>query len=622
LSILNSTQDQEVTYLTGINADGTQAATTFWSWNLDEDPATYGDTSWQAKWGAPSMGTGATIRVLFAPGEWSSLETQAFTASMHLWSEVADIHFAITTDPAAADLVISRGDDGGAGTWTTDMVLGIAGTKTLGTALGAEISIDRSVRGFGPIGASLATFGGYPWLTMTHELGHAIGLGHGGPYNEGTTASNTMLTPYDATAWTIMSYIPGDALWQPGTGGFRWGTAPDGSAYVATTPMILDIAAAQRIYGLPTNTPLSGGQVFGFHSNIQGDTAQFFDFTINTHPVVTLFDLGGNNSFDLSGYAMGNLIDLHDGAFSSVGGMIQNVGIAFGTRIDTAIGGTGNDVINANDNGDVLMGNAGADVLKGGQGNDHLYGNMATGSQGVIDGNDSIDAGGGSNYVNGNAGNDFISAGSGTNRLYGGAGDDHISILGLGTGHINGNMGNDLLQVTGGSNDVHGGQGNDTISALGGTNLLSGDAGDDVIAGGAGADVMTGGAGADLFVLIGKLGEGASPRDQYDEVTDFVDGVDTLHVNVFGGNMLPSVLHAAGQTFTDFTAAQAYAATLMASINSPTAEVAALQVGSDTFLFYSNLGWPGSAIDSAVKLDHVAAASITGSDFVTTTIHF
>ena len=386
--------------------------------------------------------------------------------------------------------------------------------------------------------------------------------------------------------------------------------------------MILDIAAAQRIYGLPTNTPLSGGQVFGFHSNIQGDTAQFFDFTINTHPVVTLFDLGGNNSFDLSGYAMGNLIDLHDGAFSSVGGMIQNVGIAFGTKIDTAIGGTGNDVINANDNGDVLMGNAGADILKGGQGNDHLYGNMATGSQGVTDGNDSIDAGGGSNYVNGNAGNDFISAGSGTNRLYGGAGDDHISILGLGTGHINGNMGNDLLQVTGGSNDVHGGQGNDTISALAGTNTLSGDAGDDVIAGGSGADVMTGGAGVDLFVLIGKLGEGASPRDQYDEVTDFADGVDTLHVNVFGGNMLPSVLHAAGQTFTDFAGAQAYAATLMASINSPTAEVAALQVGSDTFLFYSNLGWPGSAIDSAVKLDHVAAASITGSDFVTTSIHF
>jgi serralysin len=386
--------------------------------------------------------------------------------------------------------------------------------------------------------------------------------------------------------------------------------------------MILDVAAMQRIYGLPTNTPLSGGQVFGFHSNIQGDIAQFFDFTINTHPVVTLFDLGPNNTLDVSGYGAGNLVDLHDGAFSSVGGLNQNIGIAIGTKIDTAIGGVGGDKLIANDDGDVLMGNAGADILRGGRGNDHIYGNMAGGVQGLTDGSDSIDAGDGSNYVNGNAGDDFITAGNGTNRLYGGAGNDRITITGAGIGHINGITGDDLLQVTGGSNDVHGGQGADTISAVDGSNTLSGDTGDDVIAGGSGVDVMTGGPGADLFVLIGQSGKGASPVGLYDEVTDFTDGLDHLHVNVFTGSMLPTLLQAAGQNFSDFGSAAAYAATLMASVDSPTAEVAALQVGSDTYLFYSNLGWPGGAIDSAVRLDNVSASSIDASDFVANSIHF
>ena len=623
MNSLNGAQQQEIAYLTGIDANGLQSADSFWSWNLDENPATYATDSAEVKWGAPTAGTAGAITVAFAAGEWSNAETQAFTAAMHLWSEVANISFNVASDPSSAQLVISRGSDGGAETQFTAGFEGDMGTARLGTALSATISIDTSVPSFGPIGSALGTEGGYPWLTMVHELGHSIGLGHGGPYNEGTTASSTMLTAYDATAWTVMSYIPGDAFYQPGTGGFGWGTAPDGYEYSATTPMILDIAAAQRIYGLPVNTPLSGGQTFGFHANIAGDTAQFFDFTVNTHPVVTLFDLGLNNTFDLSGYAMGNDIDLHDGSFSSVGGMLQNVGIAFGTHIDTGIAGTGNDRLTGNDDGDVLMGNSGADIIRGGAGNDHIYGNMAGGVQGMPDGADSIDAGNGMNYVNGNAGDDWITAGDGDNRLYGGQGDDRIMITGSGTGHINGNLGNDLIEVTAGINDVHGGQGNDTIIALGGSNDLMGDLGDDVIAGGSGSDTMTGGAGADLFVLIGMSGHGASPVGGYDEVTDYQAGIDHLHVNAFTGNMLPTVLHAeGGASFADFNAASAYAATLLAAhSDAPTNEVAALQVGSDTFLFYSNLGFPGGAIDSAVKLDHVSAAGITVGDFVTTSLH-
>jgi Ca2+-binding RTX toxin-like protein len=217
----------------------------------------------------------------------------------------------------------------------------------------------------------------------------------------------------------------------------------------------------------------------------------------------------------------------------------------------------------------------------------------------------------------------MITAGNGTNRLYGGGGNDVITITGQGIGHINGNMGDDLLQVTAGTNDVHGGQGQDTIIALGGTNILWGDAGNDVLAGGIGADVMTGAAGADLFVLIGGQGQGASPAGSYDEVTDYTDGTDHLHVDAFSGNMLPTVLHAAGgQGFADFASAASFAATLLAAVSSATTEVAALQVGADTFLFYSGLGWPGGAIDSAAKLDHISANAIDVTDFTSASVHF
>ena len=66
--------------------------------------------------------------------------------------------------------------------------------------------------------------------------------------------------------------------------------------------MPLDILAAQALYGAPTSTPLSGGQTFGFHSNITGPSGIFFDFTQNTNPILTLWDSGSNNTLDLSGW--------------------------------------------------------------------------------------------------------------------------------------------------------------------------------------------------------------------------------------------------------------------------------------------------------------------------------
>src|SRR5438105_9318757 len=108
-----------------------------------------------------------------------------------------------------------------------------------------------------------------------------------------------MYTAYDNTAWTIMAYTDGPQA----SSDYIWGSS-GGYARAPVTPMLLDIAAAQRVYGPPIDTPLSGGQVFGFNTNIQGDIARFFDFSLNTRPVVTLFDTGSGNSLDLSGSSL------------------------------------------------------------------------------------------------------------------------------------------------------------------------------------------------------------------------------------------------------------------------------------------------------------------------------
>ena len=78
VSGINSVQDQELTFLTGVTGQGLLAAQSFWTWNEDL-PATYSSTeSLQAKWGAPQAGTGGTINVAFdAASNWTATESKS-----------------------------------------------------------------------------------------------------------------------------------------------------------------------------------------------------------------------------------------------------------------------------------------------------------------------------------------------------------------------------------------------------------------------------------------------------------------------------------------------------------------------------------------------------------------
>src|SRR5215813_3553346 len=145
-----------------------------------------------------------------------------------------------------------------------------------------------------------------------------------------------------------------------------------GASYRFTmTPMIADILAIQNLYGAATTH--TGDTVYGF-----GSTAgSMYNFsTYSTAPSLTIYDSGGTDTLDASGYSQNQVIDLTGGSFSNIGGLVGNICIYTTSVIENAIGGSGNDTITGNAADNVLNGGAGNDALVGGAGADVLIGGI------------------------------------------------------------------------------------------------------------------------------------------------------------------------------------------------------------------------------------------------------
>jgi len=238
------------------------------------------------------------------------------------------------------------------------------------------------------------SIGEYGFQTFIHEIGHALGLDHMGDYNgNGNWAPSSF---QDSVVLSIMSYF-GPRYAAPNYSGevmqADWYDLND-NVHSPQTPMLNDVYAIQTIYGVSTTTRLDD-TVYGFSSTVGGATAAIYDFTQNPHPILTLFDSGGSDTLNLSGFSAPGRIDLHAGAFSSVNHMTNNIAIAYNTTIENAVGGSGIDVIIGNDGNnrlegrggnDELLGSAGDDVLVGGAGNDEIDGGAGTDTA-VFEGN-------------------------------------------------------------------------------------------------------------------------------------------------------------------------------------------------------------------------------------------
>lgn len=291
--------------------------------------------------------------------------------------------------------------------------------------------------------------------------------------------------------------------------------------------------------------------------------------------------------------------------------------LAASAQNDTVEGGAGDDLIVGSSSttnslghyieADVYMGGGGSDTIQGGEGNDHIYGNELTTVAGSIDGADSLSGGAGMDYLQGNAGNDSIDGGAGNDRVYGGADNDSL-LGGDGNDYVQGNRGNDIVSGGNGNDVVHGGADDDMVRGDAGNDQLFGDAGNDSLLGGAGIDTMTGGLGNDMFVFNARdaafATTGASAWSM-DEITDFSHGSDKIEFDFHPAHVL-------GGEASSVAAAYALANSLVGA-HPGDADVAAITVGNDTYLFWDAAG-QGGVIDSAVKIDHVHD-SFTLADF-------
>jgi serralysin len=126
----------------------------------------------------------------------------------------------------------------------------------------------------------------------------------------------------------------------------------NGQTIYASTLLMHDIAAVQRLYGVNTNFA-TGNTVYGANSN----AAAAYHITNSSQQVVfCIWDGGGTDTLDCSIYSTSQVISLIPGSFSNVGALTYNVSIAEGTIIENAIGGSGNDTLYGNEVGNYLAG--------------------------------------------------------------------------------------------------------------------------------------------------------------------------------------------------------------------------------------------------------------------------
>jgi Ca2+-binding RTX toxin-like protein len=159
-----------------------------------------------------------------------------------------------------------------------------------------------------------------------------------------------------------------------------------------------------------------------------------------------------------------------------------------------------------------------------------------------------------------------------------------------------------VINGTAGPDTIAGTAGDDSIVGLGGSDSLSGGAGNDTLEGGLGPDTLSGGDGADLFVL--PPGASLAVEGQADVILDFHPGDHVAFASVSANSS--NYDHS---TASSFALAKAYADLAVARFPLAPLKYLAVQVGSDSIVFFdSNPNTPG--VEEAVVLRNFAASEI------------
>ncbi len=324
----------------------------FWSGST----ITYGFPTSVPNWATGTESTGFS--------SLSAAQKAAATLAIGMWDDLISPSLVLTT--ASPQITVQNGYDASNSYFAYSY---FPGAQSYGA--GAIFLNNHYNSAYGTNDLVTPKIGNWGFLTYLHEMGHAFGLEHPGNYNGGspTYAANALYS-HDSIEYSVMSYFAASntgADWQ----------ASDNKFYYPQTLMIDDVAAIQQKYGADLTTR-AGDTVYGFNSNITGASAVIYDFTQNSHPIMTLWDSSGNDTLDLSGFATNSRIDLHAGTSSDADAMTNNIWIAYNCNIENAVGGAGNDVITGNDLNNILNGGTGNDILIGGAGADTILGGVGT----------------------------------------------------------------------------------------------------------------------------------------------------------------------------------------------------------------------------------------------------
>ncbi|MCG7392167.1 M10 family metallopeptidase C-terminal domain-containing protein [Microvirga sp. ACRRW] len=282
---------------------------------------------------------------------YASVANLAFSEIVETTSQHADIRFARSNSPDTAWAYYPNDGETGGDVWVNTSSSDYASPRK----------------------------GNYAYLTLIHEIGHALGLEHA---HEGTA----MPLNRDSLEYTIMSYRSyAGASTSSGYVNETWG--------YAQSLMMYDIAALQHLYGANYKTN-SGNTVYAWtpagRLAINGATT---DSAGANRIFQTLWDGGGTDTYDFRQYTTGLKINLNPGAWTITSrtqlakldwsgaklaaGNIANALLYnndMRSLIENALGGSGNDTITGNQGANSLKGNGGNDKLNGGGGKDVLVG--------------------------------------------------------------------------------------------------------------------------------------------------------------------------------------------------------------------------------------------------------
>ncbi len=316
---------------------------------------------------------------------WTAYEQQQFQAAFQLWADVSGLEFIQAPNSTQANFLLVNVNDADMQAATGQS--GILGFFYLPTSPAQQEGwFNQDGVGWDQNNTSGGLEqGGFGFITMVHELGHALGLSH--PHD--SSGSSTVLpgvahsgdigiNGYNQGVYTVMSYNDGlfsNYLSPTGTPGYGWQGGP----------MAFDIYTIQQIYGAN----------MAFHTG--NDTYVLPDANATGTFYSAIWDAGGTDEMvyngtrdvdiDLNAASIQNDDPYAGGWISSAAGIYGGYTIANGVMIENASGGSGNDRVVGNEGANVLQGNAGNDVLVGlaqndhligGAGNDNLYGDQST----------------------------------------------------------------------------------------------------------------------------------------------------------------------------------------------------------------------------------------------------